>query len=293
MAAHALGSATISFGLVAIPVKLFSTTKTSESVSFRMVHDKCGTPLKQQYVCPKDNEIVPRENIAKGYEFVKDQYVQFTPEEVKAVEEDPTRAIAITEFIPIDKVDPVFYDKPYYLAPDKGAERAYGLIRQAMEQLGVVGIAQYAARGKNYLVMLRAMNDGLVMQQLRYAHEVRAFSEVDMPEIPELKPQELKLALQLMEQNIGKDFKPEGYSDTSRDRMLAMIQKKVEGQDILALASEAPQAQIIDLMDALKQSLGEGGSGAKKSTSTRKAAKRSPRPAKTAVAKKKKASRQA
>lgn len=293
--ATALGSATISFGLVAIPVKLFSSGKSSESISFRMVHDKCGTPLKQQYMCPKDNEIVPRENIAKGYEFVKDQYIQFTPEEVKAVEEDPTHAIAISEFIPLDRVDPVYFDKPYYLGPDKGAERAYALLGEAMRQKGLVGIAQYAARGKNYLVMLRPVKEGLVMQQLRYAHEVRSFSEVDMPDTPEIKPAELKLALQLMEQNVAEEFKPEAYTDTSRDRMLAMIQKKVEGQDILAIASEAPQqGQIIDLMDALKQSLGDGGgSGAKKSGgAARKAAKRSPRPAKTAAAgKKKKAAR--
>lgn len=291
--ANALGSATISFGLVAIPVKLFSSGKTSESISFRMVHDKCGTPLKQQYTCPKDNEIVPRENIAKGYEFVKDQFVLFTPDEVKAVEEDPTRAIAISEFIPMDKVDPVYFDKPYYLGPDKGAERAYALLGEAMRQTGVVGIAQYAARGKNYLVMLRPVKEGLVMQQLRYAHEVRPFAEIDMPDTPEIKPAELKLALQLMEQNVAEDFKPEAYADSSRDRMLAMIQKKVDGQDILALASEAPQAQIIDLMDALKQSLGEGAGGAAKkgAGAARKAAKRSPRPAKTEAVKKKKAAR--
>lgn len=291
--ANALGSATISFGLVAIPVKLFSSGKTSESISFRMVHDKCGTPLKQQYMCPKDNEIVPRENIAKGYEFVKDQFVLFTPDEVKAVEEDPTRAIAISEFIPMDKVDPVYFDKPYYLGPDKGAERAYALLGEAMRQTGVVGIAQYAARGKNYLVMLRPVKEGLVMQQLRYAHEVRPFSEIDMPDTPEIKPAELKLALQLMEQNVAEDFKPEAYADSSRDRMLAMIQKKVDGQDILALASEAPQAQIIDLMDALKQSLGEPSAGGAKKTgaAARKAAKRSPRPAKTEPVKRKKAAR--
>jgi DNA end-binding protein Ku len=292
MAAHALGSATISFGLVAIPVKLFSTGKTSESISFRMVHKSCGTPLKQQYMCPKDNEIVPREDIAKGYEFVKDQYVIFSPDEVKAVEEDPTRAISIAEFIPIDKVDPVYFDKPYYLGPDKGAERAYALLSEAMTKTGVVGIAQYAARGKNYLVMLRAVPGGLVMQQLRYAHEVRPFSEVDLPDTAEIKPQELKLALQIMEQNIAEEFKPESYTDSSRTRMLDMIQKKVEGQDILALATEAPQAQIIDLMDALKQSLGEApAKGARKAPAAeRKAAKRSPRVAAKAE-KRKKASR--
>jgi DNA end-binding protein Ku len=294
MAAHARGSATISFGLVAIPVKLFSSGKSSESISFRMVHNKCGTPLKQQYVCPKDNEIVPRDDIAKGYEFVKDQYILFTPDEVKAVEEDPTHAITITEFIPMDKVDPVYFDKPYYLGPDKGAERAYRLLGAAMKKTGVVGIAQYAARGKNYLVMLRAIEGGLVMQQLRYAHEVRPFSEIDIPDAPDLKPQELALALQLMEQNVAKEFKPESYSDSSRERMLAMIQKKVDGQDILALASEAPQAQIIDLMDALKQSLGDKpAKGARKASAERKPAKRSPRVAesKTANGKRRKASR--
>lgn len=279
MAAHALGSATISFGLVAIPVKLFSTGQSSSTISFRMVHKKCGTPLKQQYICPTDNEIVSRDDTGKGYEFVKDQYVLFTPEEVKAVEEDPTRAIAITEFIPMDKVDPVYFDKPYYLGPDKGAERAYKLLSEAMKKTGVVGIAQYAARGKNYLVMLRPMAGGLVMQQLRYAHEVRPFSEIDIPDAPDLKPQEVQLALQLMEQNVAKEFKPENYADSSRERMLAMIQKKVEGQDILALAaSQTPKAQIIDLMDALKQSLGDKpAAGAKRAAASRKPAKASPR----------------
>jgi DNA end-binding protein Ku len=280
MAAHALGSATISFGLVAIPVKLFSTGQSDATVSFRMVHKKCGTPLKQQYVCPADNEVVAREDIGKGYEFVKDQYVQFTADEVKAVEEDPTRAIAITEFIPMDQVDPVYYDKPYYLAPDKGAERAYKLLSEAMKKTGVVGIAQYAARGKNYLVMLRPMSGGLAMQQLRYAHEVRPFSEIDIPAAPDLKPQEIQLALQLMQQNAGKEFKPESYSDTSRERMLAMIQKKVEGQDILALAAaETPHAQIIDLMDALKQSLGEKPAKGEAKSAARRPAKASPREA--------------
>ena len=278
MAASALGSATISFGLVAIPVKLFSTTKSSSTISFRMVHKKCGTPLKQQYVCPTDEEVVPREDIGKGYEFVKDQYVLFTPEEVKAVEEDPTRAIAITEFLPVDKVDPVYFDKPYYLGPDKGAERAYKLLGEAMKKTKVVGIAQYAARGKNYLVMLRPVAGGLVMQQLRYAHEVRPFSDVDIPDAGEIRDQEMQMALQLMEQNVAKEFRPENYSDSSRERMLAMIQKKVEGQDIIAAAAaEAPKAQIIDLMDALKQSLGgESPKGTKKSAA-RKPAKASPR----------------
>ena len=291
MAARAISTATISFGLVSIPVKLYTTGESSSGISFNMLH-KCGTRLKQQYVCPKDDVVVPREETVKGYEFAKGQYVTFTEDELKALEAESSRLIEISEFIPVAHVDPLYFEKGYYLGPDKGGDKPYKLLSRAMEQTGRCALASYAARGKQYLVLLRPFQGGLVMQQLRYAHEVRSFSEVEMPEIPEFKPQELKLALQLMEQNIGKDFKPEGYADSSRERMLAMIQKKVEGQDILALASEAPQAQIIDLMDALKQSLGDGASSAKKSGATRKAAKRSPRPAKTA-ARKKKASRQA
>src|SRR5215471_20139906 len=287
MSAHPISSATISFGLVTIPVRLFSTGQSSESISFRMVHKKCGTPLKQQYVCPKEGVAVEREDIAKGFEFAKDQFVLFTNEEIKAVEEEATRAIAIVEFVPISTVDPVYYDRPYYLGPDKGAERAYKLLAKAMVKTGVAGLAQYAARGKQYLVMLRAMDDGLVMQQLRYAEEVRPFSEIGVPDVA-VKPEELNLALQLMEQNMKKEFHPEHYKDTVRNRMLEVIQQKVEGQEITVGAAEAPKAQIIDLMDALKASLGVEREAKKakpaKPAEDRKPAKRSPRaPAKAEV----------
>jgi DNA end-binding protein Ku len=295
MSAHSISSATISFGLVSIPVRLFSTGQSSESISFRMVHKKCGTPLKQQYICPKEGVTVEREDIAKGYEFTKDQFILFTNEEIKAVEEEATRAIAIVEFVPLSSVDPVYYDRPYYLGPDKGAERAYKLLAKAMVKTGVAGLAQYAARGKQYLVMLRAMEDGLVMQQLRYAEEVRPFSEVGVPDV-QVKPEELNLALQLMEQNMKKEFHPERYKDTVRTRMLEVIQQKVEGQEITVGAAEAPKAQIIDLMDALKASLGVEGEIKKakpsKPAEDRKPAKRSPRaPAKAEAPAKKRSVR--
>jgi DNA end-binding protein Ku len=287
MSAHSISSATISFGLVTIPVRLFSTGQSSESISFRMVHKKCGTPLKQQYVCPKEVVVVERDDIAKGYEFSKDQFVLFTNEEIKAVEEEATRAIAIVEFVPLASVDPVYYDRPYYLGPDKGAERAYKLLSKAMVKTGVAGLAQYAARGKQYLVMLRAMEGGLVMQQLRYAEEVRPFSEVGVPDV-EVKAEELNLALQLMQQNVHKEFHPERYKDTVRGRMLEVIQQKVEGQEITVGPAEAPKAQIIDLMDALKASLGVEGETKKakpaKPAEDRKPAKRSPRGSKPAEA---------
>lgn len=282
MSAHSIGSAVISFGLVSIPVRLYSTGQSSESISFRMVHKKCGSPLKQQYVCSKEGVVVEREDIAKGYEYTKDQFVLFTPEEIKAAEEEATRAIAITEFVPTSKVDPVYYDRPYYLGPDKGAERAYKLLSKAMVKTEVAGLAQYAARGKQYLVMLRAMEGGLVMQQLRYSEEVRPFSEIGVPDI-DVKPEELQLALQLMQQNIKQEFHPERYKDTVRMRMLEIIGQKVEGQEVVFGTGEAPKAQIIDLMDALKASLGMEGEGKAskpaKPATDRKPAKPSPRSA--------------
>jgi DNA end-binding protein Ku len=291
MSAHSIASATISFGLVSIPIRLYSTGQSSESISFRMLHKKDGVPLKQQYICPKEGVVVDRDDIVKGYEYSKDNFVIFTPEELKAAEEEATRAIAITEFVPLAAVDPVYYDRPYYLGPDKGAERAYKLLSKAMQQAGVAGLAQYAARGKQYLVMLRAMEGGLVMQQLRYAEEVRPFSEIGVPNV-EVKPEELKLARQLMEQNMHEDFHPEQYKDTVRQRMLEIIGQKVEGQEITFGAAEEPKAQIIDLMDALKASLGvedEDRARAKpsKPAADRKPARRSPRGHKVEAPKKK------
>jgi DNA end-binding protein Ku len=299
MSAHSIGSATISFGLVSIPVRLFSTGQSSESISFRMVHKKCGTPVKQQYICPKEGKTVERDDIAKGYEYSKDQFVLFSNEELKAVEEEATKAIAIAEFVPLESVDPVYFDRPYYLGPDKGAERAYKLLAEAMKQTGVAGLAQYAARGKQYLVMLRPMEGGLVMQQLRYADEVMPFSDVGVP-ASEVKPEELKLARQLMEQNITEKFRPERYKDAVRNRMLEIIQQKVEGQEITFAAGETPKAQVIDLMEALKASLGMEEAGpAKRSKAAaapaqRRPAKPSPRTATKAAAEapvKKRASR--
>lgn len=260
-----------------------------------MLHKKDAAPLKQQYICSKEGKVVERDEIVKGYEYAKDSYVVFTPEELKAVEEEATRAIAITEFVPAAAVDPVYYDRPYYLGPDKGAERAYKLLSKAMMQAEVVGLAQYAARGKQYLVMLRAMEGGLVMQQLRYAEEVRPFSEIGVPNV-DVKPEELKLAMQLMEQNIQEKFHPERYKDTVRERMMEIIQQKVEGQEITFAEAEEPKAQIIDLMDALKASLGveEDGrrtSKASKPATDRKPARRSPRGHAKVEAPKKRASR--
>ena len=176
MAARPIATLTVSFGLVSIPVKLYSATEASRAISFNLLHKACGSRLKQQYVCVKEEVIVPREDMVKGYEFEKDQYVQFTPEELKLLEEAGTHTADIAEFVPIESIDPVYFDKAYYLAPDKGGAKPYALLSKALRESKRCALGRWAARGKQYIVMIRpggvGNEDGLVMQQLLYAGEV-------------------------------------------------------------------------------------------------------------------------
>jgi DNA end-binding protein Ku len=247
-----------------------------------MLHKKCSTPVKYRYWCEQDATNIERDDTVKGHEYAKGQYVVLTAEELKALEEEATKAIAIEEFVAIDLIDPVFYDKAYYLAPEKGGERAYRLLTKAMQTKGLVGIAKYAARGKSYLVSVRPLAKGLVMQQLYYANEVRSMDEVPIEEKGEVRDSELQLALQLIEQSISDKFDPSKYSDEVRGRVQEVIDQKIEGQEVTLSPAEAPQAQVIDLMEALKASLAEKPSSsakASKAASGRKAAKSSPRKA--------------
>ena len=286
MSARALGTATVSFGLVSVPIKLYSAGDTTAALSFNWIHRECGSRLKQQYICAKEGVVVERDGMVKGYEFSRDQYVLFSPEELKALEEKANNTIEIVEFVPADRVDRVYVDKPYFLGPDKGGDRAYRLLSQAMRATGLSALGRYAARGKQYLVLLSPHEDGIIMEQLRYSHEVRAFAEVPLGQA-EVKEKELELAVQLIRQIAAEEFKPDNYRDDVRDRVLELIQRKIEGEDITQTPSEAPQAQIIDLMEALKASLArtasaepEGAPGA------RKAAKRASAAAKKAPRKK-------
>ena len=255
MPARSIASATISFGLVSVPVNLYSSSESKSSVSFNMLHKKCSSRLKQQYICPKDSEVVGREDTVKGYEFAKDQYVVFTAEELKALEEKATGMIEIVEFVPLAKVQREFLEKVYYLGPDKGGDRAYRLLCAALTETGRAALGQYSARGQQYLILLRPLEGLIVMEQLHYSDEVRSTSEVPIP-LGEIKPAELALAKQLIEQTANDAFEPQKYKDTVRERVLETIQRKVEGQDITA-TDVAPDSggKIIDLMEALKASL--------------------------------------
>lgn len=258
MPAHSIGSATISFGLVSVPVRLFSSSESSARISFNWLHKECGSRLKQQYVCANEGVTVEKEAMIKGYEFSKGQYVQFSPEELKALEEKATNSIDINEFLPLTAVDRIYLDKTYYLAPDKGGERAYRLLAEALRQTGRAALGQYAVRGQQYLALVRPMQGLLVMEQLHYADELKAAGEVPLEE-GTVKGPELDLAKQLIEQSASDEFHPERYRDQVRGRVLEAIQQKVEGHEITAEPTEAPETKIIDLMEALKASLAKGG----------------------------------
>src|SRR5918911_86028 len=258
MAARSIASLSISFGLVSIPVKLYSATEASRAISFNLLHKDCGSRLRQQYICQKENVPVAREDMVKGYEFAKDQYVMFSPDELKAMEEAGTQTAEITEFVPIEAIDPVYFDKAYYLAPDKFGAKPYALLARALRESGRCAIGRWAARGKQYIVMIRPLEDlveGLVMQQLLYAGEVRSMRDIDIPKT-DVKPAELKLAQQLIEQQTSEKFDPSQYTDEVRSRIEAAVQKKVEGQEItMAEQPEPGGGQVIDLMEALRASL--------------------------------------
>jgi DNA end-binding protein Ku len=254
-APRSIGSLTISFGLVAIPVKMYTATASANAISFNLLHKGCGSRLKQQYVCLKDGSIVERDDMVKGYEFAKDQYVMFSPEEIKALEEAGTHSVDISEFVPVESIDPVYFDKTYYLAPDKGAGRPYALLTEALKQAGRAAVGRWAARGKAYIVLLRPIGDVLSMQQLHFAADVRSATEIDVPKA-DVKPAELKLAQQIIEQQTAEKFDPSAYKDELRARIEAAIQKKVEGAEI-SVSEIAPEGEgkVIDLMEALRASL--------------------------------------
>ena len=254
MAARSIASLSLSFGLVSIPVKVFSATETSGSVSFNLLHN-CGSRVRQQYLCIKENVPVERADMVKGYEFEKDRYVMFKPEELKALEESARHTVDIISFIPISAVDPIYYDKAYYLAPDKRGAKSYGLLLEAMRESGRCALARWVWKGKQYVVQVRAGEGGLILQQLLYADEVRSMKDLDI-ETAEIQKPELQLALQLINQISADSYEPTEFEDEEKKRVLAAIDEKIAGKQIVVAQEPEPVGgQIIDLMDALRASL--------------------------------------
>jgi DNA end-binding protein Ku len=260
MPPHSLGSGTISFGLVSIPVKLYSAA-VSANVSFNLLHAKCGSRIKQQTFCPVDQTTVERNELVRGYEFAKDQYVRVTDEELKSLEGEDSKVIDIAEFVPLDQVDPIYFEKTYYLGPDKGGDKAYRLLAETMAKADRVAVARFIMRGKESLVLIRPAKDGLMLHTMYFADEVRDFGEIEKGKSAKIADREGELARKLVDELSTEEFKPEQYKDEYRERVLEMVNKKVEGKEVTVTSSEAPRSQVIDLMDALKESLAKRAAG--------------------------------
>ncbi|MGO8829289.1 MAG: Ku protein [Steroidobacteraceae bacterium] len=254
--ARSIASLTISFGLVAIPVKLYSATLSSERISFNLLRQKDGSRVKQQYIAVADGQPVERSEIVKGYEVAKDQYVMFSPEELKELEDTTTHAIDIGQFVPLESVDPVYFDGTYYLAPDKGGAKPYTLLATALRKAGQCAVGRWVSRGKEHIVAIRPMGEGLAMHQLHFRAEVRDLKDLGIEPAPVSEP-ELKLAQQLIDQLSAKRFDPNEYVDEFKGRIEAAIQKKIQGKQISLseTAAAAPRGNVIDLMEALRASI--------------------------------------
>lgn len=256
--ARSIASLTLSFGLVNVPVRLFSATEPGADIRFNLLA-KGGVRLKQQYVNERTKKVVERKDMVKGYEVEDNQFVLFTPEELKALEEGSSHVIEIVSFVPLASIDPLYYDKSYLLAPDKRGEKPYALLAEALRQSGRCALAKWSWKAKQYVAQVRANDDGLILQQLRYAAEVRSLADLDIPKAAVSKP-ELQLALQLVDQIAADRFDPRQFHDEEKARVLAAIEEKVKGRKIVASSREeagpAAGGQVIDLMEALRASLG-------------------------------------
>jgi DNA end-binding protein Ku len=260
-AVRPIAALTISFGLVAIPVKLYPATIASERISFNLLRKKDGSRVKQQYIAVNDGKPVDRADMTKGYEFAKDQYVMFSPAELKELEDATSHAVDITQFVPLDSVDPVYFDGTYYLAPDKGGLKPYSLLAAALRKSKQCAVGRWVSRGKEHIVVIRPIGEGLAMHQLHFQAEVRAIKDLGV-ETARVSDAELRLADQLINQLSAKSFDPNEYADEFHARMEAAIQRKIQGKEVsLAEApSTAAKGNVIDLMQALKASLGAPGS---------------------------------
>ncbi|MBX3190385.1 MAG: Ku protein [Labilithrix sp.] len=258
MAARSIGSGTISFGLVSIPIKLYTAT-SAKSVSFNMLHKACGSRLKQQLLCPVDNVVVERSDTIRGFEYARDQYVKFTDEELKALESARSDALELLEFVPASTVDFLYIEKTVFLGPDKGGDRAYRLLSESLERAQRVAVGRFAQRGKDNLVLVRPYKKGLILHECYYADEVRSFDDVETGGAFDFKPIELELANKLIEQLDQESFEPSRFRDTWADKVKEAVDKKIAGEEVVT-PPEAPKAQIIDLLEALKRSVAAAGS---------------------------------
>ena len=254
--ARAIGNGVLSFGLVSIPVEIHSAIQ-DQGIHMHLLHKKCGSRVRNQWVCPVCKVVVERDDLVRGFELSKANYVQITEEELESLEAEANNGIEFREFVPVDKIDPVYFESSYYLAPSKGAEKPYRLLAETLEKTGRVALAQTVFHEKESLVVLRSVENGLVMHFMYFKDEVRDFEQISKGEGEKVPKREIDLASDLMDKMSAEEFEPEKYHDEYRERFLAMIDQKVKGQEI-SIASTAPErgrGKVVDIFAALKQSL--------------------------------------
>ena len=260
MASRPVANGSISFGLVSIPVKLFSATR-SRSVSFHLIHAKDNSRIQQRIYCPVDDAIVDRSELIRAFEIEKGKYVPFSNEELEKLEARENQAVEITEFVPLAQVDPIFFDNAYHLGCEPAAERAYKLLASVMNESKRVAIAHFTMRNKEHLVIIRPYEKGLMMHTMYYGDEIVEAADIDRGESAKVNDRELELAKRLVDDLTEKKFDPAKYHDTYRERVLEAAQNKAAGQEAVAAPAEEHRGKVIDLMAALKASLEKRGEG--------------------------------
>jgi DNA end-binding protein Ku len=248
---RAIWKGAVSFGLVAIPVKLYTATEDKD-VSFHLLHKKDHARIKQQRYCPEDDAVIEWNDIVKGYEIAPDQYVVMEPEDIDKVPVDTTHTIEITDFVPLQQIDPIYYQKTYYLEPEKTGGKPFALLREVLKDSKLIALAKVTLRQKEQLCTLRLYEDTLALETMFYADEIRSTENLDIPDTGKITEKELKMAKSLVDMLTG-DFEPEKYQDNYREALLELIERKAEGEEIKRPAPVA--GKVTDLMDALRQSI--------------------------------------
>jgi len=252
--AASIWSGYLTFGLISMPVRLFSGARSS-GISFHMLHRDDLQRVKQQLFCPLDNRVVERSEVVKGYEYRKDEYVVVEPEEIKKIEPKTAKTMEILEFVKASDVDPVYFESSYYMLPEEAGRRPYALLTKALEESDYVAIAKLTMHNREYTVFLRPHEGGLMLHTMYYADEVRAVEGFGRPDV-ELKEAEVKVAHQLIEA-LAADWEPEKFHDGFQDNLKKLIQTKLEGGKIAEVEKPKKLAPVVDLMSALKQSLAQ------------------------------------
>lgn len=254
MALRPYKSAMITFGLVSIPVRFYTATK-GEDISFNLLHESCGSRVNRKWWCPEHEKIVEQDELIRAYQVSRGRFVTFTDEEIQTLESDDNRALEITEFVNFDQIDPVFFEKAYYLGPGDGGSKTYALLSSAMRKQGKVALARWVSGHKEHLVILRPFENGLILHRMFYADEVRDFSAVEVAE-PDVKEKELKLAEMLINELTEEEFDPLRYKDEYRARLMEQIESKSRGEEIIVHAEEERgSGEVVDIMEALRRSL--------------------------------------